>query len=61
MIRAMITCPKTGQAVPTGIVFGSLAAFDQTTLHNNAVQCAACGESHLVDGSTVKVFPAELG
>jgi hypothetical protein len=59
MINAMITCPKTGRAVPTGIVFGSLAAFDGTTLKDNTVQCAACGEPHLVDDTTVKVFPSE--
>jgi hypothetical protein len=59
MIQAMITCPKTGKAVPSGIAFGNLAAFDATTLKNNTVQCSACGESHLVDDSTVKVFPSE--
>jgi hypothetical protein len=60
MFQAMITCPKTGRAVPTGITFGSLAAFDQTTLINNTVRCGACGESHLVDNSAVKVFPNEI-
>jgi hypothetical protein len=59
MIQAMITCPKTGQAVPTGFVFGNLAAFDGTKLEHNTVQCAACGEMHLVDDSTVKVYPSE--
>lgn len=59
MFQAMITCPKTGKPVPTGITFGSLAAFDGTTLVNNTVQCAACGEGHLVDNTTVKVFPQE--
>ncbi|HZY95614.1 MAG TPA: hypothetical protein VFE35_00780 [Candidatus Cybelea sp.] len=56
----MITCPKTGRAVPTGIAFGNLAAFDATALANNTVQCAACGETHIVDNSTVKIFPQEL-
>ena len=60
MIQAMILCPKTGRAVPTGIVFGSLAAFDATTLANNSVTCAACGDSHLVDDTTVKIFPQEI-
>jgi hypothetical protein len=60
MFQAMITCPKTGRAVPTGITFGNLAAFDQTTLIDNVVKCSACGEQHLVDNSTVKVFPSEL-
>ncbi len=55
----MIVCPETGRAVPTGIVFGSLAAFDATTLVSNSVKCGACGHSHLVDNSTVKVFPQE--
>jgi hypothetical protein len=59
MINAMITCPKTGRAVPTGIVFGSLAAFNGTTLKGNTVRCAACGDMHLVDNSTVKIFPSE--
>ncbi|MBV8154216.1 MAG: hypothetical protein JOY98_07340, partial [Candidatus Eremiobacteraeota bacterium] len=36
-----------------------LAAFDATTLVNNYVQCNLCGERHLVDNSTVKVFPSE--
>jgi len=59
MIQAMIICPKTHKPVKTGIVFGSLAAFDATTLKNNTVRCAVCGDSHLVDDSTVKVFPSE--
>jgi hypothetical protein len=56
----MITCPQTGKAVPTGFAFGSLAAFDETTLINNSVRCQACGEPHVVDNSTVKVFPNEI-
>jgi hypothetical protein len=59
MIQAMITCPTTGKSVPSGIAFGSLAVFDATTLVNNVVKCAACGEEHLVDNTTVKVFPSE--
>jgi len=59
MFQAMITCPKTGRSVPTGFAFGSLAAFDQTTLVNNVVGCSECGESHIVDNKTVKVFPQE--
>jgi hypothetical protein len=59
MFQAMITCPKTGKTVPTGFVFGSIGAFDETTLINNTVRCSACGESHLVDNTTVKVFPNE--
>ncbi len=59
MINAMITCPKTGKAVPSGIVFGSLAAFDAAILENNVVRCTQCGESHLVDNTTVKAFPSE--
>ncbi len=59
MFQAMIICPKTGKAVPSGIAFGNLAAFDGTTLTNNVVRCAACGENHIVDNSTVKVFPQE--
>ncbi|MFY9719717.1 MAG: hypothetical protein WAK16_08730 [Candidatus Cybelea sp.] len=45
--------------MPTGFVFGTLAAFDGTTLVNNTVHCAACGDEHLVDNATVKVFPQE--
>lgn len=59
MIQAMIVCPKTGKAVPTGFAFGSLEVFDATTLTNNTVTCAACGDTHLVDDSTVKLFPQE--
>lgn len=59
VIQAMITCPTTGKVVPAGMVFGTLQAFDQTILENNSVQCAACGQPHLVDNSTVKVFPSE--
>lgn len=55
----MILCPKNGNAVPTGFSFGDLATFDATTLVNNYVQCGSCGEMHLVDDSTVKVFPSE--
>jgi hypothetical protein len=60
MVNAMITCPRTGKSVPSGIVFGSLAAFDAAILENNVVRCTECGESHLVDNATVKVFPSEL-
>jgi hypothetical protein len=60
MFQAMIVCPKTGKAIPTGFTFGSLAAFDATTLTNNTLQCAVCGETHVVDNSTVKIFPQEL-
>jgi hypothetical protein len=59
MINAMITCPTTGKAVPSGITFGTLAAFDAAMPSNNVVKCAACGQGHLVDNSTVKVFPKE--
>lgn len=59
MFQAMITCPKTNRAVPTGMAFGSLAAFDATTLVNNVVRCRECGENHIVDNTTVKVFPKE--
>lgn len=59
MVEAMIVCPSTGRAVRTGFVFGSLAAFDATTLQNNHVQCSECGEMHLVDDATVKAFPKE--
>jgi hypothetical protein len=41
------------------MAFANLQVFDQTILENNSVQCAACGRSHLVDNSTVKVFPSE--
>ncbi len=59
MIRAMITCPKTGKAAPSGIVFGNLAQFDAAVLENNVVRCTECGENHLVDNATVKAFPSE--
>ena len=59
MVRAMIICPKTGKAVPSGFTFGDLTSFDSATLVNNYVQCASCGEMHLVDNSTVRVFPSE--
>lgn len=59
VIQTMITCPTTSKVVPAGMVFGTLQAFDETILENNTVQCAACGQSHLVDNSTVKVFPSE--
>jgi hypothetical protein len=59
MIQAMITCPRTGRPVPTGLTFGTLTAFDSTILENNSVHCPSCGEMHLVDNTTVKVFPSE--
>jgi hypothetical protein len=58
VITAMIKCPRTGKAVPTGFQFGTLAAFDATVLENNHVRCSACGEMHLVDNKTVKAFPS---
>ncbi len=60
MIQAMITCPTTGRTVPTSIVFGTLAAFEGTRLENNHVKCRACGQDHIVDNSTVKIFPEEI-
>jgi hypothetical protein len=61
-MRLMINCPKTGKAVPSGFGFGDLASFDSATLVGNYVQCTACGEMHLVDNTTVKVFPdSDLG
>jgi hypothetical protein len=60
MFQAMIRCPSTGKLVPTGLTFGTLSAFDATTLINNVVQCAYCGGRHVVDNSTVKVVPNEL-
>lgn len=59
MIQAMIICPETGRAVPSGFVFGDLASFDGTILSNNTVECVACGKHHIVDNSTVKAFPSE--
>jgi hypothetical protein len=55
----MMTCPRTGEAVPTGFTFGTLAAFDATSLENIQVQCRACGEMHVVDNANVKAFPSE--
>lgn len=55
----MMTCPKTGRAAPTGIAFGSVAAFDATKLQNITVRCSQCGENHVVDNATVKLFPNE--
>jgi hypothetical protein len=58
MLYAMMICPKSGKAVRTGLRFGSLKQFDATTLRGNRVRCTDCGEMHLVDDSTVKVFPS---
>jgi hypothetical protein len=61
-MKAMITCPTTGKTVPSGLGFSDLASFDSNKLIGNYVRCSACGEMHLVDDTTVKVFPSiELG
>jgi len=58
MIEAMIICPRTGKPAHTGMAFGNLAAFDSATIVDNYARCSECGEMHLVDNSTVKVFPS---
>lgn len=58
MVRVMITCPKTGKAVPSGFGFGDLASFDSARLIGNYVQCTDCGEMHLVDNETIMAFPS---
>lgn len=49
MARIMIKCPKTGKMVPTGMGTDR-ESFETSTFRDNAVQCAACGETHLWQG-----------
>lgn len=54
MPMLMLTCPSTGQQVPTGIaVEGGL---ETMRMENNSVGCPACGGEHvwsLVAGEVV--------
>jgi hypothetical protein len=58
VIYAMITCPNTGEAVPAGMRFSDLRSFDASAIEGNTVGCSACGQAHLVDKTTIKVFPS---
>lgn len=40
-----IRCPKTGQAVPTGVATDE-ESFKTMTLTDNSFQCPRCGEMH---------------
>ncbi|HKU82341.1 MAG TPA: hypothetical protein VJP76_09250 [Candidatus Tumulicola sp.] len=55
-MRLMIECPKTGKLIPTGLRF-TLASYDAASFFGNQIGCSACGELHLADKTTVKVFP----
>lgn len=41
----MIRCPKTGVAIPTGVVM-SPEVFEASGMWNNSSRCPACGEMH---------------
>lgn len=45
MATVMVKCPKTGQAVSTGIGM-SKEAFATTTMERNSFRCSACGGLH---------------
>ena len=46
----MIKCPKTGQAISTGIATGDNTDLKSHFLHNK-VGCPRCGEVHAWSGS----------
>lgn len=58
-MRLMITCPETRQIVPSGFSCANLAEFKSNTYIDNYVHCPACSKMHVVDGSTIQVFPEE--
>jgi hypothetical protein len=46
MPRIMIKCPKTGKAVPTGVILEEVA-FEAALLPNSSFgPCPECGEMH---------------
>ncbi len=45
MARFVITCPKTGETVDTGMR-GDRQSLESNTFTNNAVRCPHCGETH---------------
>jgi hypothetical protein len=44
----MMTCPTTGEAVPTGIGMDA-ETFKSADLSSNSSGCSACGQSHTWD------------
>lgn len=46
MANVMIRCPKTGEAVPTGIGM-DFESFKSVEMSDNQVRCTSCGEMHL--------------
>lgn len=44
-MMVMITCPTTGEVVPTGIAMDP-ESFKSSDLRSNSVGCGACGQSH---------------
>ena len=46
MANVMIRCPKTGEAVPTGIAMEP-DSWRSTQMSDNRIQCSSCGEVHV--------------
>ena len=44
-MRVMITCPRTGEVVPTGMG-ANPEAFKAVDFQSNSVKCEACGQTH---------------
>jgi predicted RNA-binding Zn-ribbon protein involved in translation (DUF1610 family) len=46
MGNIVITCPKTGKTISTGMSMDK-ASFESATLTDNSVQCPECGQMHV--------------
>lgn len=59
MPELMITCPKTGKYVRTGIAMDP-STFASTFFENNQVSCPHCGEMHVWGSKDARlIVPAE--
>ena len=43
--KLMVRCPKTGVAIPTGIVMAP-ETYASSGMQNNSTLCPACGQRH---------------
>lgn len=53
-MEIVITCPTTGNDVPTGIAMDQ-ASFDSAALRGNSFTCPACGKVHAWDKKDARV------
>jgi hypothetical protein len=61
MFMATIVCPKTGNRIPTGVVFGDRKTFENQSnvFKDNTTQCPECGIGHAwaKEGVTLQEMP----